>query len=323
MGDVKMDGSKNCFLICGIMMLFIGLAVSIVVVITFLSPNIMGLEDIEVKGNTDFRPIVIESKEETIVSGLDGKQQSVSTTVPKSKINEINDTETVAIHLETSTTLMGGNLTIFNKSIARLIVELPPEEMRSPSRKLYAGDTLLIAFNPKEGWKKVKVLLDGTMLGESTGDRVFLVEDLTGGEHEINVERNGISIKTVISVWQTRYGLSRDVRTLLTEEERRMVIHEGGASLRFYDIPNCANCIVMRPKVAGLAEKFRHCISYELVSLWKPSVREDLKRDFPDQSKVVTPVIVIEGPDGRFNYMGIVPPEKLEENIRTVAPACR
>lgn len=298
-------------------MLFI-LAILVVLFVTFLLPDILKLEDIEIKENTTFKAISIPKSS---VSVLKEEKPSQLTTLPsETPLSNTSDTEVV----DSASLIVSEpeSPKDFDYPGAKIVVDLQGKKIYPPSRKLYANDDVLVIVSPSDGAAKAKIYLDNTFMGVTTGEGSFLLEDLSGKEHKIAVETAELSVDTVIPVWRTRYGLSLDVRDLLTGEERRNAISEGEANLRFYDIPNCANCIVMRPKVASIVENYRHCIAYELISLWKPPVREDLKKEFPDQSKVVTPVIIVEGANGKYSYMGIVPPATLIKNILKVAPAC-
>lgn len=247
--------------------------------------------------------------------------ETSTTPIPDSTLPDTSTTSTASTTSTTSTLipidgLSGG----IDRSVARLVVDLSSGKSYGLSQGLYDGDDLVVLFN-SSGVGSISVFLDGGFSGYAGGG-LFWVRDLGGGVHNISFRQGENYVGEVVSVDKSRYGLSPDVRILLTGEERNALIGEGKANVRFYDRPNCANCAVMRPRVADLVEEFRYCVGYEFVNIWKPEVREDLIRVFPDQSQVVTPVIMVEGLNGRYVYQGLVSSERLTGDILKIAPGC-
>lgn len=310
---------RECTLTCGLILFLFALTFLIVYLVTFILPDILKLEDIQIRDNTSFKVIKLSNTEVSAFQENEDYQATTPSTTSEN-VKEISTADIAESHNSTAPGQDAGNLV--DDSIASVVVDLQAGQAYPISRKLYTGDDLQVYVNSTGGLNDVKIFIDDEPAGDSIGEGLFILTDLDERDHKITVDGGGNSVEIDLAVWRTRYGLSLDVRNLLSEEERREVINDGKANLRFYDIPNCPNCIVMRPKVASIVEEYRECVAYELISLWKPGGREDLKKYFPDQVKMVTPIIMVDGVNGRFSYMGIVPPETLIRNILKVAPAC-
>src|SRR3989338_1355728 len=117
--------------------------------------------------------------------------------------------------------------------------------------------------------------------------------------------------------------MSSDVRRVLTESERQNIIADGMVNMRFYERPNCSKCIIMMPRMSEVAGKYRKCLVYELISLWPPGGREDLKKQFPDYTSIDTPVIMINGPNRRYQFIGeVIPTSELIEMVKDAGASC-
>lgn len=140
------------------------------------------------------------------------------------------------------------------------------------------------------------------------------------GNHTLKAEKEGYNTAYInFTVDPLPYTISNAVKTQRTPEERQALIAEGKVVFRFYDEPNCVNCLRMKPWAGAIANLNRDCISYELLNLVHDGPREEIKELFPDQLNVVTPVLIVEGPRGYYTSLGFLPKSEIEKRVQSVS----
>jgi len=155
---------------------------------------------------------------------------------------------------------------------------------------------------PVEG---VLVSLDGKADYLTNEDGVITLNDLQGGLHALRAVKEGYETAYVnFSVYNTTYAYSSEVRVQHTPEERNRYVSEGKTVLIFFDLPNCVNCAVMRPWIAGIVNENRGCIEYEWLNIIQEGPKAELRELIEDESSVSTPVIIVQGSNGRYMSAG-------------------
>lgn len=190
----------------------------------------------------------------------------------------------------------------------------------SDTLRLYDGDTAVLSASDASGRDVdgVEVYVGGELKGttDSAGKLVF--GPVEGGDYTLTAKKTGFEDSDMdLSVWDSEYGLSIYVRRKLEDSERDMNIRKGRVNLRFYDLPSCSICRVMRPTVSDIVSPNRDCILYEVISLWK--YNEELAGKF---GQTTTPVMEIQGQSGFFQTSGFVPSSQLETMIQKASPSC-
>ncbi|MFC2154566.1 glutaredoxin family protein, partial [Candidatus Altiarchaeota archaeon] len=162
--------------------------------------------------------------------------------------------------------------------------------------------------NPVEG---VEIFKEGVLLGESDKEGRLFTEALSSGAHVFNANKTGYApVEKSFEVDRSRYGMSLEVRGLLSDSERHKAIKGGKASVRFYETPSCPNCKKVKDYMADILASNRECILYEVINLW--AYQEELEGKFP---KMTTPIIEIEGNEREFMMNGLVPSKTLKRRI--------
>lgn len=162
------------------------------------------------------------------------------------------------------------------------------------------------------------IILDGELKETTPENGCIVFYGLHGGSHSIGTSKDGYeSASAVIAVRNISYAASGEVKIQHTPEERAQSIAEGKVVLIFYDLPNCPNCVVMRPDVADIVNKNRACISYELLNIYNEGPKDELHdlMSGSGQSSVATPVIVIEGARSRYIFTGYHSKTEIEEKL--------
>lgn len=204
-----------------------------------------------------------------------------------------------------------------------LTVNIIPEKhyvKDTVSMRLYKGDTGVMRVMDSGGVKlsNVEVSLNGETVGFTNNDGLLALEDLSSGDHIITAVKSGFQLNSVnISVWKSSYGSSIFIRRKLSDSQRREYISDGRVNVRLYDLPSCAICRVMRPRVSGIVSDRRDCIVYEIVSLWK--YNKELAGRFPGMQ---TPIIEVEGTAKSFQTSGMVSVTKMLDMIEQASPEC-
>ncbi|VVB54301.1 Uncharacterised protein [uncultured archaeon] len=186
---------------------------------------------------------------------------------------------------------------------------------------LYRGDDVRITVVAGNKFVSgAQVTVDGTPIEATDDQGETILSDAAGGNHTITAEKTGhASASTTISVYPIQYGLSPAVKVHRTEAERQELIKEGKVVFIFYDRPNCPNCMRMKPWAAAIAARNRDCVAYELLSIINDAPRDEVKQLYPDQSTVDTPVLVFEGPQGRYVSDGFMPQSAMENRVSSVS----
>jgi hypothetical protein len=162
----------------------------------------------------------------------------------------------------------------------------------------------------------IDVVLDGNAVYRTDYGGSFVITGVGGGVHSLLAVEEGFeNASLAFSVRNTTYVNSPEVRTQRTPEERSRLVSEGKTVIVFYDLPNCANCVVMRPWLADIANRNRKCVRYELLNTLNEGPRAELKELIRGSSSVSTPVILVEGPSGRYLTWGYHPKHEVEEMI--------
>ena len=185
--------------------------------------------------------------------------------------------------------------------------------------KFYKNDVVRIrvtlGVEPVGG---AQVTIDGGNMQTTNQDGIVDILRIDDGNHTIKAAIEGYEEANVsISVNPLPYALSADVKTQRTPEERSRYIAEGKVVFRFYDTPNCVNCLRMKPWAAAIANANRNCVKYELLNLIHDGPREEIKAIFPDQSNVATPVVIIDGPRGHYRTAGFMPKGEMEDRVKS------
>lgn len=179
-----------------------------------------------------------------------------------------------------------------------------------------ADDVKVVAYSEGVPAGGVDVVLDGNATYRTDEGGSFVITGVAGGVHSLlAVEEGFVNASLVFSVRNTSYVNSPEVRTQRTSEERSRLVSEGKTVIVFFDLPNCANCERMRPWLADIANRNRDCIRYELLNTLNEGPRAELKELIRGKSSVSTPVILIEGPSGRYLIWGYHPKHEVEEMI--------
>lgn len=242
--------------------------------------------------------------------------ETTTTSVPKVKPIILETTvppSTLTTSLATSTTLPG---LVFQLNIT-------PEkyyEKDSASLMLFKGDTGVVSVRGANDNKPagVEIFVDDKPAGFTNEDGRLEIRNLEPGNYTLYAVKDGFSPASLnFSVWKSPYGLSIFVRRMLPESSRDEYISDGKVNVRFYDLPSCAICRVMRPRVSDIVSKNRDCVVYEIISLWKYS--EELTGRFIGMT---TPIIEIEGPGKSFQTSGMVSSQKLEDMLVKASPGC-
>ncbi|MFH1835556.1 MAG: hypothetical protein ABH851_05160 [Methanobacteriota archaeon] len=234
-------------------------------------------------------------------------------------------TETATTSTSTSTILVEGNSEVTSTSMIK-ILETPSLSILLPEGAFYLDDDVeIIVYAQEIPVSGASVYMDGSggYLTDDSGLAVF--NSVSGGDHEITAEKEGYgSAMHIFNVYPLRFGLSPAVKLRQTTGEREAAIGEGKVVFRFYDRPNCAFCMRMRPWAADIVGENRDCVSYELLSILDAGNLDEVKDLFPDSNFAETPVIVIEGPSGRFVSEGLLSKNELLDRIKSASDGrCR
>ena len=164
------------------------------------------------------------------------------------------------------------------------------------------------------------ILLNAAEHATTDSDGQAVLYSMDDGNHTLEARKQGYeSASSSFTVDPLPYLFSDAVKTQRTPEERMQRISEGKVVFVFYDTPNCPNCLRMKPWAGAIANVNRECAAYELLNLINEGPREEVKEMFPDQTSVVTPVLVIEGPAGRYVSKGLLPKIEMERRIQSVS----
>jgi thiol-disulfide isomerase/thioredoxin len=202
-------------------------------------------------------------------------------------------------------------------------VILPALTVDAPETNLYKGDdaeiTILSEGVPVEG---VEVYLDGVWKQNSDEYGMAMLSSLSGGLHLIyGVKEGYLNASLNLTVSNLTYAYSGDAKIQHTQDERNRMISQGKIILIFFDLPGCANCALMRPWIAELANENRGCIEYEWLNLAGVSEgpRNELREVIQDEDQVSTPVIIIQGENGSLLSSGFKSRDAIIDMISRVS----
>jgi hypothetical protein len=187
-----------------------------------------------------------------------------------------------------------------------------------PESNLYRRDDIIVkissASEPAGG---VLVSLDDKTDYLTDEEGEITLSSIEGGRHALKAVKEGYETAYInFSVYNTTYAYSSEVRIQHTPEERSRYISEGKVVFIFYDLPNCANCIVMRPWLADIVNKNRDCIEYEWLNIIHEGPKAELRELLEDQTSVSTPVLLVQGPGGMYVSSGYRTRAAVEEKLR-------
>jgi hypothetical protein len=178
--------------------------------------------------------------------------------------------------------------------------------------KLYKGDNAMITL--KSGSTMVSdasIYVDGAFKGGTYGG-VYNLERLEGGTHVVTAAKEGYMNATAnVTVDENTYAKSKEVKEGLTAAERKAVISQGKANLRFYETSFCSNCAAMRPRIEEFVNENRDCIAYERLNAYKYASEVE--------PAIVLPYIVVEGPLGKRKTNGVVSMTVIEDMVAGVS----
>lgn len=244
-----------------------------------------------------------------------------STTVSTTITSTVEETTTLS-DLTTISTLPS-TTTILSQTSSKFSLNVTPVSFNPDdpeTLRLHKADMAVVTVsddggNPVSG---ASVYLGDDSAGVTDSGGTLRIGPLKDGDLTVRVEKIGFNpARLDVNVWESSYGLSTHVRRRLASSVRDDYISRGFVNFRFYDLPSCAICRVMRPKVSDIVSPNRDCIVYEIISLWK--YNKELAGKF---GLMQTPVIEIEGSNGMFQTSGYVSPAKLEDLIEKASPSC-
>lgn len=242
---------------------------------------------------------------------------------PQSNLEEADEInpEPSTIHSTTSIEQLT-TLLLTTTIINNLEIQVMPEkfyEGDNATKRIYVGDNILVSITYNDlPIPNMEISLDNVPIGKTNQNGILGVEGIESGDHTLSIEHSEYgTITKTFNAYSTPYGLSRYVRRKLSEEEGEKHIKNGMVNLRFYDLPNCAICRVMRPRVSSLVGEHRNCIVYELISLWK--YHDELVGKF---TGLQTPIITVESSSYKSSTSGLVSMKRLEDMIERASPGC-
>ena len=275
-------------LLLGVIVLFAAISLALVVALRLLLPWLNTTEEVGYESQ--------------------GVAQPAATTLK-------GDFDSTTLTQESSTSTMAYDSSTTMKTGLRKLAIILPEEA------FYKNDDVVVSVvsggDPVSG---VGLVVDSGDRYSTDGEGRVVLYSLGGGEHVISVEGDGYAPTTVnLSVSPLGFAYSSEVKVQRTPGERAASIAGGKVVFRFYDRPNCPNCLRMKPWVADIVERNRDCIRYELLRIIYEGPRDELRELLPDQTLVDTPVLVIEGPSGGYVSSGFLSKDSILERVRAAA----
>jgi thiol-disulfide isomerase/thioredoxin len=231
-----------------------------------------------------------------------------SSTTTTRKATSTKPTSISTVHTTSTTTTT-------TTTLGTMVIQIPDE-------KIYKNDDVKIEVlsggNPVP---EVTITMDNENYYTTDAQGEVIIYSLTGGNHTIRAGKEGYKNAYInFTVDKTSYAFSSEVRKQKTEQERSRQIAKGKVVLIFYDLPNCVNCMRMKPWVADIVNENRDCISYELLNIYNEGPKEELIGLITDKEITVpTPIIVIQNSDTKYVSTGYRTKAAIKDKIMDAA----